>query len=678
MLVHTASILPAQLHIHPHTHIGDHFMSRTPTTNQSHHAKRSPEFGALILALILALATLILLAGLSRLRADSEGAGGTTIVVDTSADLNPGSNTQTCTYSSGALFVPAPDGCTLRRALREAAGRPQSDRPIRIEFNLAPGDPNANLEVAGTWTLPINGANALPPLKTDTIININGQVTIDGSTQPGGRALGPKIIIDTGDRSLEVESTNNVIRHLSFKGGGVIFLKEDNNLVEYVWMGLSDDGQSIAFRTPGQPVRMAGGGIHISSNGNTVRNVTISGAYAKAIDIDGGSNNLIEDNLIGTRSDGTVPTIPVSIQCQRSLSIDPANWYGGWGIALSGSNNQIVNNRIAGLHILQSANDTPPIAIEALGNTHEISGNIIGVDKANKEVGVCGQGIKVAGNGTQILDNQIVRSRAGFEDDEESAILSSDSSPTFGSVTVRGNIVKDGPGKVYAFGPGIPEVLRVFKPAKVTSINGVTVQGGSGDASPCPNCIIDFYLDDGDTVAEALSHLGSVVANGSGNFTFTLPQTLAAGQGIRTMSTSQQSGVIAGKGAGTTTQTSILYTPVVPIASVTIGGPTTGMTNTSYEFTIAVGPANVTLPLNYLISATGYQPQSIANSTALALEGPYSWSTPGVKTIEVRVENAGGVMTRSHQITISAPTGGTPTPVPPSSSGKIFIPVVSR
>lgn len=110
----------------------------------------------------------------------------TKIIVDTSADLNPGSNTQTCTYSSGAIFVPATDGCTLRRAIREAAARPPADRPIAIVFDLANDDPNANLEVNGTWTLPITAA--LPPLRTASILNINGQVTIDGATQPAGAA----------------------------------------------------------------------------------------------------------------------------------------------------------------------------------------------------------------------------------------------------------------------------------------------------------------------------------------------------------------------------------------------------------------------------------------------------------------------------------------------------------
>ena len=414
----------------------------------------------------------------------------TVITVDTSSDLDSGSLTKTCAYTAG-IYVAATDGCTLRRAILEAAARPQADRPITIRFNLAANDPNKDKAVSGTWTLPI--AATLPPLKTDTILNKNGQVTIDGDTQPGGRTTGPKIIIDTNDNSLQVESTNNVIRNLAFKGGGVIFLKADGNTVERLWMGLSDDGQAIVFRTPANPLRMAGGGIFISSNNNTVQNNVISGAFARAIDIDGGDNNLITRNTIGTRADGTVPTVAPSAQCLRSLSLDPQNWYGGWGIALSGSNNQILQNRIAGLHIIQSQNDTPPMAIEIFGADHEVRGNVIGVDSANKRVGVCGQGIKVSGSGTQILNNVIVGSRTGFEDGEPTAILASDTSPLFGQITVRGNLIESGPGKIYEFGPGIPAVLRTFNPAKFTNISGTTITGGSGDNSPCPGCLIDFY-----------------------------------------------------------------------------------------------------------------------------------------------------------------------------------------
>ncbi|MEZ4622463.1 MAG: hypothetical protein R2867_44145 [Caldilineaceae bacterium] len=69
-----------------------------------------------------------------------------------------------------------------------------------MTFNLtATNDANADLEVTGTWTLPID--DTLPPLKTNTILDKNGQVRIDGSTQPGGRSDGPKIVINTNDHS---------------------------------------------------------------------------------------------------------------------------------------------------------------------------------------------------------------------------------------------------------------------------------------------------------------------------------------------------------------------------------------------------------------------------------------------------------------------------------------------
>lgn len=589
-----------------------------------------------------------------------------TITVDTSADLDSGSLTKTCSFTGGP-FVAAGDGCTLRRAILEASARPQSDRPITIVFNLASNDPNANLEVNGTWTLPID--DDLPALKTPTILDLNGQVTIDGASQPGGRTVGPKIIVDTADGgngwSLEVESENNVIRNLAFKGGGVIFLKEDGNTVSNIWMGLSDDGQEIAFRNSAQPAQMAGGGIHISSTNNRVENSVISGAFARAINIDGGDNNVVQENLIGTRADGTVPAVPEAVQCARSLSLNSESWYGGWGIALSGSSNRVLNNRIAGLHILQSANDTPPIAIEIFGTGHEISDNIIGVDNSDAEVGVCGQGIKVAGNNTQIIDNQIIRSRAGFEDDAQTAIMTNDSSPLFGEITVRGNIVKDGPGNVYAFGPAVPTALRAFAPAKITNINGTTVSGTSGDGSPCPGCLIDFYLDDSDEIGEALSHLGSVAADSSGNFTFNLAQPLAPGTGIRTSSTAQASGIIPGFDSGTTTRISKLY---MGMDAVTIVGPTSGVVGESYHFTATVTPSGATTPLDYSVSATDTEEQTLNDSESVVVVATYTWITPGVKTITVTVTNDLGTVTTTFQITIAEPEG----------DAGIFLPLLNK
>lgn len=576
------------------------------------------------------------------------------IIVDTSADLDSGSLSKTCTFTSG-VYVAATDGCTLRRALLEAAARPQSDRPIAISFNLPTTDPNANLEVAGTWTLPID--DTLPPLKTDTIINKNGQVTIDGNTQPGGRSDGPKIIIDTNDNSLEVESTNNLIRNLSIKGGGVIFLKEDNNTVEQIWMGLTDDGQAIHFRSPGDEKRMAGGGVFIAADGNIVQDNVITGAFARAIDINSGfRDNIIRRNRIGTRADGTVPAVAESAQCLRSFSYDPQNWYGGWGIAVSGSNNTVTLNRIVGLHILQGANDTPPLAIEIFGANHTIQNNLIGVDSDGARRGVCGQAIKVAGSGTQILGNLIWGSRTGFEDDEKTVILANDSSPTFGQITVRRNLTENGPGNVFVFGPAVPNVLKNFKSAKVININGTTLTGTNGDNSLCPGCLIDFYRDDADEIGETLAYLGNTVADSNGDFTFVMTTTLPSGVGVRTSSTTQAAGIIGSYGAGTTAAVSKLF---LPMTGVTISGPTVGDLNVAQAFTITVSPAQATTPFTFTLAATNALTATQVTEVN-GLVATYTWPVAGVKTLLVTVVNALGTVSATHQVTIGNPMAGDP------------------
>jgi len=59
--------------------------------------------------------------------------------------------------------------------------------------------------------------------------------------------------------SLEVESEKQVIsRNLGFQVAAPSFLKEDGNRCQNIWMGLSDDGNSILFRTPGQPIPHGG------------------------------------------------------------------------------------------------------------------------------------------------------------------------------------------------------------------------------------------------------------------------------------------------------------------------------------------------------------------------------------------------------------------------------------
>lgn len=492
----------------------------------------------------------------------------TCIVVTSSEDTN-GSLNETCNYSGNGGTIASP--CNFRRAIREASLRPTSDRPILIAFNMPTNDPNHNSTLE-TWTIVVE--DELPPLSRENTLDTVGQVVINGNTQPNGRSDAPKVIVDTrgtgdiGSYSLVVESTQNLITNLSWKGGGTLtyLVDADGNYVTNLWVNLTDDGQNIELRDPAtDPSDLAGaGGIVVLSNSNVISNTVIAGTkFGRAINIDGDDNTIV-NNFIGTRADGTVPAVPAAIQCLRSMTYDPSNWYGGWGMQIGGIGNEVSGNILAGLHSTQTEFETPPMALDISGSNHLVHDNEIGVDSAGSEVGVCGIGALVSGNGSDLLNNTFVDSRKGFEEDEsDTTIYLNQSSPQDGSVTVRQNIIKDGPTYALNFTGSTPDSLRLFQPAAITSIEGTAVSGSNGTSSPCPNCTIDFYLDDDDTIEEALEWLGSTTADANGDFSFTLASALPEGFGIRTTSTTVSSGIIGTFGAGTTTQMSPLYTELI-------------------------------------------------------------------------------------------------------------------
>ncbi len=321
----------------------------------------------------------------------------TTIVVTTAADDNPDSVTRTCGYASGIYTFDENEPCSLRRAIVEASAWPTADRPILIRFEI-PETPeeNYNLDL-GTWTINL-GARFV--LSRENTLETLGQVTIDGGERPipsddmpipqqDGMPMPPEemrgdpaIILETNDFPIEIESSNNTLRNLSIKGGGIVQLKADaaETLVEYSWFGLTDDGQELAIADEANQRGLSGsGGILVQSNLSTIRHNVAAGFTTRAIDVTG-EMNVIDANWIGTRSDGTVPEVNIRIKCLRSFTFEPLNWYGGWGIRVSGTGNMITNNIIAGLQQTQSETETPPMAIEVFGTNHEISGNQIGVD----------------------------------------------------------------------------------------------------------------------------------------------------------------------------------------------------------------------------------------------------------------------------------------------------------
>jgi hypothetical protein len=409
-----------------------------------------------------------------------------------------------------------------------------------------------------------------------------------------------------------------------------------------------------------------GGGVYaLASDNNTIRSNVISGAFARAIDIQG-TNNVVTGNVIGTRADGTVPDVAEGNKCIASFDFDLNSWYGGWGMQINGTGNQITNNRLVGMHNLRATNETAPIAIEVFGNNHQIKDNVIGVDSAGKEYGVCGQGILASGNGTQIVDNVIVRSKTGFEgtsgDTLNAAILASDSSPTFGRISVRRNTIKDGPGKVYTFGPGIPTALKEFYPSSIKQINGVNVIGSNGYQSHCPNCIVDLYQDDADDNQEALSYVGTTTADAAGNFTYTLGAPLPAGTVLRTMSTVQGAGVIGNLGSGTTTRMSAAAQPV---SGVTITGLITGTSNQPNVYTFTVLPIAHALPLTVTIGGTDFT-SSTTVTTFGAFTSNFRWTSNGAKVVRVLVINEMGSASATFNVQIG-PAGR-----------KVYVPMVRK
>ncbi len=455
--------------------------------------------------------------------------------------------------------------CTLRRAIVQSRGLTAGELPVLISFDI-PEDPaegyNAALDV---WELTI-----LTTSDPSVFRSLKGQVIIDGETQPGGRANGPKIIIigpGTGQKDGlivgEVAGDNAIeIRGLAFQNFKThITINTDNNFIENNWFGLASNGLDVYLRNDNPEDGSGSAGVALTSgaDGNTIRNNVFAGLDGVAAAIRG-SNNLFESNLVGTRADGSVPK-----QSNPSLVCTTVDWLGGGGVSVADNGSQIQNNVFAGLRQEVFSISTQQDAVRIKGDEHIVQNNQIGVDSDDEKVGVCGRGVYLAGantpENTQVLHNQIVNP-------EMSAI--SINGALVDANLLRGNVIEKStawpqisgnpePEAPIQFGATVPTALRDFVPAEVTAVNGTSVSGSSGANSPCPNCIIELFLDDTDTIVEALQSLAVVTADGSGNWTAVLPFELSAGQGLRTTSTSAQYNTIPGMSANTTTELSTLY-----------------------------------------------------------------------------------------------------------------------
>jgi len=473
-------------------------------------------------------------------------------------------------YSKKCSDVPA-DECTLRRAINQAyvAG----DRPVYINFDIPTSDPGYD-STLGVWKITLTGSTAYD------LRELYGQTILDGSTQPGGRPDGPKIIVDgqgSKNNGLILRQNNNEVRGLAMQDflNTHITLSSDGNLVEDCWFGLSDDGTTLSSGDDTTPEGGSGVALAAGSDNNTVQNNVFAGFFETAAAIRG-NGNIFAGNYVGTRADGTVP-IPHQFDRHPCL---PGAWTGGVGITVADNDNQIggptaaEGNLFAGLFLDVAAGTTQRPAMDVSGDGHLIRNNVIGLDVNGDLVGVCGRGFDFgnAPSDMQVLDNTIVEPSL-------SAILMNGS--TLNGNTLQGNIIErerpwpgeqefnNFPEDAIAYGAWVPTALKTFQPARVTEVDGTTVTGTGGAGSPCAFCTIEIFLDDTDAVTETLQSLALVTAGSNGSWSATLPALLEAGQGLRTMSTVPDNFTIIGLDAGTTSNLSSLqaatYQVLLPI-----------------------------------------------------------------------------------------------------------------
>ncbi|MBN2393019.1 MAG: hypothetical protein JXR84_19980 [Anaerolineae bacterium] len=445
--------------------------------------------------------------------------------------------------------------CTLRQAIEEAqsviAVHP-AIRPVEIRFNIPTSDPgyDAGLNV---WVIQITdtlNSDALPMLGVEDA-NKAGQVIIDGDSQPGGRTVGPKIIIrgpanrELTGHGLVVNGEYNVIRNLAFQDLRMVLeLNHGHNIVEGNWFGLTSDGQEVYLKNVEKPEDGSGqSGITAASaaTNTLIQNNILAGFKSTALNIES-NDSYILNNTVGTRADGTVPEVTWNRWCRPNARY--FNWFGGGGVEIGGKRNQVIGNRIAGLlWISDSPTDTPDDALSVTGDDHLIQENIIGVDALGSEVGSCGRGLVVDAGFTRVLSNTVVRTAL-------EPYRMNGTQMSINALYYQGNLSWDSTAPNYMeFGDQVPKARSIFTPSVVLSINvaggSTTVQGASHPDAPCPYCQVELFLDDLDPLAETFESLVLVQSDVDGIWQTTLPFELGYDEGLRTASTAFNYGIIA-------------------------------------------------------------------------------------------------------------------------------------
>jgi hypothetical protein len=229
-----------------------------------------------------------------------------------------------------------------------------------ITFNIPTSDPGYNV-ANGTWTI----------RPTDQLPTLGKQTTIDATTQPGGAASGPKIVlegayvqvVDVFAYGLKITEDQCVVRGLAvrdFDGDAITMIGAGatDNVITGCHLGCDSTG-TIPASSGWSGVTMYGGakrnrvGGPLASDRNIISGNKNPGV---AMGESGTSDNIVQGNYIGARPNGT-QALPNA---------------GGVQLDTQASNNIFQNNVISGNH-------NYGIILLHPGTTgNRIEGNIIG------------------------------------------------------------------------------------------------------------------------------------------------------------------------------------------------------------------------------------------------------------------------------------------------------------
>jgi Bacterial Ig-like domain (group 3) len=429
---------------------------------------------------------------------------------------------------------------SLRQAMLDANG---AGAASTIVFNI-PG--------AGVQTIA-----PLSPLPT-----ITAPVTIDGYTQPGSSpnslAEGDNAVLrielagtSTGGDGLTISAGGTTVRGLVLNRWGtgepasaIVITTDGGDTIEGNFIGTDASGTN--------PLGSSNDGVLVQSDGNLIggtepsdRNV-ISGNYKNGIFVDGGSDNLIQGNFMGTDATGT-----------HILSNpgDPANDI-YIGIKISGSDNTIGGTTSgAGNVVSGSSYDVEIQGVLEPAMNNAVQGNFIGTDASGsgEPAGPRGRtgssGVLVIGSSGNTIGGTtpLARNVISVGDGEGLIIEDAVSAAATGNV-VQGNYI--GTDLTGLVGLGNVVGVNVARSPFVTiggtapgagnvisgsddSYPGIILDGGSNDVvegnfigtnkdgtAPLPNTGGDVLLQDGavgDTIGGTSAGSGNVIAfNGEG------------------------------------------------------------------------------------------------------------------------------------------------------------------